>query len=100
MDIMITQATVIVIVMAFFSLGILVRPALGGDMPGMSRKQLVATILTGFLLMALPLCKPVWHAYKETTDLIILLTALVPPFTAGLMARREIAKVLEAPSAA
>lgn len=91
----ISQALVLLIVLFFFFLGLVMKGWIDHD-GKMSLKQFVAFLVTGFLLLGIPLCSAVYEALIATgNDLYVALSALVPPFFAGFTSKREISKLVK-----
>ncbi|WP_172293524.1 hypothetical protein [Pseudoruegeria sp. HB172150] len=93
--IIIAQGIVLIVVILFFFLGVWVSGRLKGDTP-LGLWNLVAFCIAAFLLLGLPLSPAVFNALIETNnDLFMMLSALVPPFFAGLTSRTELRRILE-----
>ena len=91
---MVTQAVVFVVVGVFFFIGIYCRNVLGHG-PPLTRKEVLASFLAGFILFGFPLCGPVYYALLQTkSDLISVMPTLVPVFSAGFVSRFELQKLL------
>ena len=91
---MVTQALVFVVVGVFFFIGIYCRNVLGHG-PTLTRKEVLASFLAGFILFGFTLCGPVYYALLYTkSDLIAVAPTLIPVFSAGFIARFELQKLL------
>ena len=94
MHTMFTQALVFVVVGVFFFIGIYCRNILGHG-PTLTRKEVLASFLAGFILFGFPLCGPVYYTLLQTkSDLVSVAPTLVPVFSAGFIARFELQKLL------
>ena len=94
--------TVLLVLISFFA-GMWARGVLEVGGSDLTAKQMAATCLVSFVIMGLPLTEMAHHSLSvpETTTLIVVLTACIPPFASGFTAREQIRKWLngDAPAA-
>ena len=92
-DILQTQVFVFAVVFLAFWLGVWARGALDDDLPAMTPRQMLATALVGFVLLAYPLAHLVQEAWSQAhmeRRIDALMAACVPIMVTGVTAREQI----------
>ena len=91
---MINQLLVLFGAAIFFAGGVLSRQLLSHDR-SVGRREVTAVVVAGFVLFAIPLCPTVYYALLHgNSDLMYVLPAMVPVFSAGFAARATLLKLL------
>ncbi len=91
---MIPQLLVILGAAIFFAGGVLARQCFSHDR-SVRIREVAAVLVAGFVLFAIPLCPSVYYALIQTnSDLMSVLPAMVPVFSAGFAARVTLLKLL------
>lgn len=88
------QLAFVVVAGLIFLAGVLARHYINKD-PRVTKAEIAAAFLAGFMIFGVPLCPAVYFALLQTnSQFIMVLPSIVPIFVAGFFTRTELIKLI------